>query len=195
MAGGTGPAGGPPTHPHRLPTRGASVALAMVLSAAGLARAQEMHADDLAAIEACVAEHRTGGQVAMEERCVGIVAGPCAETPQGQSTQGMNACFARESAAWDVLLNRVWPEMRARARAFDEANEVATLGLPSADQKLLASQRAWLTWREAECAARQAEWGAGTFGSNIHAFCWHELTARRTIALLDRVDDRGIPGR
>jgi len=170
----------------------ARVGIALALLIAAPAWAQEVDPKDIDIIESCVAEHREGGQLAMEKHCIGLVARPCAQTPEGQTTLGMNECFFRETAAWDVLLNWVWPQMRARARRLDDANQIAELDLPSADETLLASQRAWLAWREAECVAKGAEWGPGSFGSNVRAFCWHELTARRTVEFLDRVDDEGL---
>lgn len=154
------------------------------------ALAQDARRGDLASIETCIAENAGRDRLGLERFCMGRVAEPCLETPEGQTTHGINQCYGRETAAWDVLLNRAWPDLRARAREMDLGNDVAAMNLPSADRTLLAAQRAWLAWRDAECAAQAAEWGMGSFRTNIHAFCWHKLTATRAIEFLVRMRDR-----
>lgn len=167
-------------------SRWAAIAVLIALPAL----AQDVRPGDLAKIEACVAENPGLDRFGLGQVCTGIVAEPCAETPEGGTTHGLNACYGRETAAWDVLLNRAWPDLRARAREMDVGNDVAAMNLPSADETLLKAQRAWLAWRAAECEAAAAEWGMGSFRTNIYSFCWHRLTAERTIDFLVRMRDR-----
>lgn len=147
------------------------------------------HAEDAERVSQCAAQNRSQSLAEVERRCAGMIADPCLDRPEAQTTLGTNDCLSREAAAWDVLLNRDWPNLRAKMRQRDVDNSVAALGLTGADSALLAAQRAWLAFREAECAAQAAEWGAGTIGSTMHAACWLEMTARRAIELNRRLYD------
>ncbi len=158
----------------------------LVFALALPARAGEADPAHVAALSDCAAAHLPDLPAA-ERACVGIVSEPCMARPEGQTTLGMNACLAAESLAWDVLLNADWPKLLEGLRRLDAANEVAAMELPSAAALLRRAQRAWLAWREAECAQRRAEWGSGTLGSNIASACWLEMTARRTLGLRARL--------
>ena len=50
-------------------------------------------------------------------------------------------------------------------------------------EKLLEAQRAWIVYRDAECALDYAEWGAGSMRNIAHADCRLQMTAERTIEL------------
>lgn len=168
---------------------------AMTLAAAlavGAAHGQARTGQDgpgpevVAALETCVAGQLPATDEA-ERACIGLTATPCMETPEGGSTLGIVGCLMAETAAWDVLLNRDWPGLMARARATDESYKDWQPALPSAAEALRRAQRAWLAWREAECAALATEWGGGSHARVIHADCWLSLTAERTIALRARL--------
>ena len=127
--------------------------------------------------------------------CTGIVTDPCQEAPGGQSTQGMNQCLAREADAWDVVLNRLWPKLMTRAREVDAANQTVDnssgLTLDSAAETLLAAQRAWIVFRDAECRHNYASWGAGRYRTLAHSACRLDLTARRVVAFHARLVNGG----
>src|SRR5579872_7508347 len=42
----------------------------------------------------------------LAESCIGVIAEPCQNEPEGQSNLGMAQCYDREAAAWDERLNQ-----------------------------------------------------------------------------------------
>jgi uncharacterized protein YecT (DUF1311 family) len=108
------------------------------------------------------------------ERCIGIIADPCAEQPDAESTAGQVACAAREFAVWDDILNETYRRLRA---ALDARQKV----------KLRAMQRAWIESRERSCAFYW-DFFRGTMASPMNAFCRNRETARRALFLLGFLD-------
>jgi len=123
--------------------------------------------------------------------CIGIVANPCQQAPEGGTTQGMNQCLAREADAWDAVLNRLWPKMMTRSREVDAANETEGLALDTAAETLLSAQRAWIVFRDAECRHNYASWGLGSFRTVAHSACRLDLTARRVVDFHARLVNGG----
>ncbi|TQS74014.1 DUF1311 domain-containing protein [Rhodobacteraceae bacterium] len=82
----------------------------------------------------------------------------------------MNQCAYRDLQSADALLNTAYKEARARARAFGAENAA----------QLLGAQRAWIAFRDADCAARAEQYAGGSIQPLIHATCMTELTERRT---------------
>lgn len=73
----------------------------------------------------------------------------CLATPEGQSTYGMIDCIGKEVAVQDARLNRAY--------------QVALMRLERPRQKaaLQKAQRAWIAFRDADCAAYVDEdWGS-----------------------------------
>ncbi len=167
----------------RLLALGLALGLASDLAAADVADPQE-----IATLEACAAAHLPSLPQA-EKACLGRLATPCMEIPENHTTIGMIDCLHTEHAAWDALLNADWPLLKAQAEEMDAANAVPGLELTSAAQALLAAQRAWLAWREAECTHLAAEWGAGTHGRVVLADCYMTLTGRRALQFRARLAD------
>jgi len=163
--------------------RGAAL-LVILLALAGPGAAAERRS---AVLADCAAAYLPAEPDAAGRACIGSVSGPCLRGPQGQTTLGMVDCLAAESEGWDRLLNRDWPKLMRAARAMDRANRVEALGLPDFAAAQRAAQRAWLAWRETECAARRAAWGGGSHGRVVAADCWLRLTARRTLSLRARL--------
>lgn len=135
-------------------------------------------ADDVGQIEACLAE--TGVEAHLSRTCIGLISTPCIEAPGGSTTVGMMDCLGREHDAWDVLLNRYWGPMMAKAREVDAAE--AGSGAPSSAEALRTAQRAWIAFRDADCAHAASEWGSGTMAGPIRIGCLLERTAERTIS-------------
>ncbi len=90
------------------------------------------------------------------------------------TTAGMAMCASASQAAWDVLLNEEWNGLMTRTREYDEGGQA---------DALLAAQRAWIAWRDAECDWEYARWGGGTMRSIAHATCQESATISRTIDL------------
>lgn len=140
----------------------------------GSAPAQEL-AVDPATVEACFAG------AAFEETepaCIGAAAGACQARPGGATTIGIVECVAAETAAWDAILNR---EYRAARAALDGPGGAGI----DTGQALLEAQRAWIAFRDAECALTYALLQDGTIRSPAAAYCALEFTASRAIELRD----------
>src|SRR5262245_63663846 len=73
---------------------GAALALAPTPS-----RAEKPDAADSAKVQSCI----KSAQGRERERCIGVVADPCADDDKAQSTAGEVACAAREFAVWDEI--------------------------------------------------------------------------------------------
>lgn len=139
-------------------------------------------AADAADLRACLSRTADGAA------CIGLLANPCMETPDGGSTLGMSNCVNQETAAWDILLNEVWPEVMAQARATDEEHAEFGTGATDVAEQLLTAQRAWLAFRDAQCGYEYAFWSAGTIRSNMYAGCMLDMTAKRTLELRDQLN-------
>ena len=115
--------------------------------------------------------------------------------PGGDTTRGMEQCLAREAAAWDMVLNRYWPRLMMQSGEIDAANDTPndtrSLAIDSATETLRAAQRAWITFRDAECRASYASWGEGSFRTVAHAACLLDLTARRVVDFHARLASEG----
>ena len=93
----------------------------------------------------------------------------CLDSPDGQSTMGMIACTGEELKVQDAALNVAWRDLTGPMNARQKAN-------------LRKAQRAWIAFRDADCAARfDEDWGSM---SRIEAnFCMLRRTVERTIEL------------
>lgn len=127
---------------------------------------------DYATVQSCI---KSASDRPQRERCIGIIADPCAEQPDAESTAGQMACAAREFAVWDDILNETYRRLRA---ALDARQKV----------KLRDMQRAWIESRERSCAFYW-DFFRGTMASPMNAFCRNRETARRAIFLLVFLDN------
>lgn len=114
------------------------------------------------------------------QACIGVLTGQCTSKPEGQTTAGMVNCAFAEAEAWDVLLNREYQTARGFAQSAD-ADDAAIYAVR--EETLRDAQRAWITFRDANCAAEYAAWGAGTIRQVFGANCHLQMTAERTLAL------------
>ena len=140
------------------------------------------------ALDACYAAAETSEALI---GCRDAVSGPCMEREVGgQTTLGMSSCLMAEAAAWDRHLNE---EYRATMTVFAEqdAEEAAFFpGIPPRADALKAAQRAWIAFRDAECALAYAQWGAGSMRSIAGAGCQADMTATRAIELRAMREER-----
>ncbi len=125
----------------------------------------------------CFLSAPTGTQI---PKCLGYAAGQCQALPGGQTTVGITACIASETQSWDAILNEQYRLTRAEFRNRDAAGSGIDLAGP-----LLEAQRAWVTFRDAECGLTYKRWGDGSIRSIAHANCVLGFTARRTLGLRD----------
>jgi uncharacterized protein YecT (DUF1311 family) len=138
-------------------------------------------ADAAAALSACLAGAADGAA------CIGVWQDGCQAADP--STAGIVACLDAEAAAWDAALNAAWGPARDAAKATDARRAAEGQGgLPKAWEALLAAQRAWLAFRDAECASLYADWAEGTIRGPVAADCRMRLTAERALALRARIE-------
>ena len=105
---------------------------ALMLTATGSrSDTDKSDAADSATVQSCI---KSASNRSQRERCIGIIADPCAEQPDAESTAGQMACAAREFAVWDDILNETYRRLRA---ALDARQKV----------KLRGMQRAWIESR------------------------------------------------
>lgn len=97
----------------------------------------------------------------------------CLAAPAGQSTYGILTCGEAEIKVQDARLNRAYKSDMA-----DMAEN------PAGKAALLKAQRAWIAFRDADCATIRAVSG-GTIASIYVQSCFLEHTADRADALED----------
>jgi len=91
--------------------------------------------------------------------------------------QELNMCLADAFAAADAELNRAWkPAYSAMQRRDHEGGSLPT---PSYAQALLVSQRAWLTYRDAQCLSESQQMWGGSGESMLLLGCKLRLTRER----------------
>lgn len=149
-----------------------------------IAGATAAAAQDADTLRACLKDNPD--RLAAEAACMGMVFNACSEASKDYSTAGMVTCSEREIDAWDVLLNEYWPDVRARAKALD-AQDAGADGAYS--RSLLDAQRAWLAYREAECAWDYQRFAGGTIRSVMGAGCMMGMTARRVLDFQEWLQD------
>ena len=99
------------------------LACAVLMLAATASRCETARPDaaDSAAVQSCIKSAAGGSQ---RERCIGIIADPCADQPGAESTAGQVACAAREFAVWDDILNETYRRLRDKLDA-EQKNQIA----------------------------------------------------------------------
>jgi uncharacterized protein YecT (DUF1311 family) len=176
------------------------IAATLLALVAGPAAAQEAPAPS-PQVAACVAAADRDPEA--ERACVGAASLACIEAgPDGQTTVGMMECYMAETAAWDAEFNAVYASLLALAEAMAAADPSAaepSAAEPSGDAASAAdpaavshaallreAQRAWIAFRDADCAEAAGYWGEGSMRLVAGAECMMERTAGRTLELLEK---------
>lgn len=110
--------------------------------------------------------------------CIGAAAEACQAGAGGGSTPGIVGCLSSEADAWDALLNEEYGLLRDALRADD-----AAAGGESRADALRDAQRAWIAFRDADCALAWSIWQDGTIRGPVAARCRLDHTARRALEL------------
>ncbi len=153
------------------------------LLAAAPALAEAPYDGFMAGIAPCYAA-AAGREAA--EACIGSGSGACmAGAPDGQTTVGMMFCLLAERDAWDRLLNAEYARARTAAAGADDAERPHFPEFARRAEQLLTAQRAWIAFRDAQCAMEYGVWGAGSMRQIAGADCQLRLTAGRTLDLRD----------
>lgn len=92
----------------------------------------------------------------------------------------MTACAASEWQQADAKLNSQWEQTAAHMRQRDAMYDHSHEDRPGFFDQLLAAQRAWLTYRDANCATEGYVARGGTLEPMLVAHCKAELTRQRT---------------
>ncbi len=103
---------------------------------------------------------------------------PDCSDPQDQST--MTYCAGKDFDKADKELNALWPEIKKAAQE-DDAN--AGDGKHEYLDALMASQRAWLAYRDAECTWQGFYAHGGSMEPMLVNGCLARLTEERVKAL------------
>lgn len=161
------------------------VALALILTASAAqaepqpAVAELMHY--MEGLPACL--ERVGDAAALED-CSGRFATLCMDSEEGgYSTIGMTFCMLAENEAWDRLLNTEYQRAMEGAREMDADEAELFPEFAARAEWLREAQRAWIAFRDAECALAYAKWGSGSMRQTAGAACLLDMTSERTIEL------------
>lgn len=97
---------------------------------------------------------------------------PDCENQMDQST--MTQCAGLDFEKADAELNRVWPEVKRGAQESDAGS-----GKTEYLDALMASQRAWLAYRDAECIWQGFEAHGGSMEPMLVNACLADMTSKR----------------
>ena len=100
-------------------------------------------------------------------------------------TQELNACFGARWRRADAAMNVAYRAAMARMKAQDAHPEPDAATGPTYVAALLASQRAWLAYRDAECLNESYRYRGGTMAGMEELGCRATLTQTRTKQLHD----------
>ena len=139
------------------------------------------------ALETCYANAASTPE---RQACIGVMSTACSAREEGgETTLGIVSCLMAEATFWDGYLNTEYQAVRARAKAADTDEAAYFPEFAKRADALLAAQRAWITFRDAECFRAYAEWGSGSMRNIASADCQMQMTADRTIELRRSLED------
>jgi len=144
-----------------------------LLGAPAFAQADKPNARDSAKIQDCV-KTKTGRGWNWE-KCIGLISEPCAKNEASMPSSEVIACYTREQAVWDDILNESFRRL---------------LGKLDTDQvgKMREMQRAWIASRDKTCGFLY-DYFQGTMANPMIAACTSRETGRRALYLLGFADD------
>lgn len=138
--------------------------------------------EDAGLLEECLADARAvDAGPGIEKRaqfrgCIGMASEACQnESEENQTTIGMVACALREIDWWDEVLNARYAELKQKLGAEEFA-------------ELRKAQRAWVAYKDAECAYHYFYWRDGTVSQLTGSSCLLRLTAERAFDLGEFLD-------
>ena len=116
-----------------------------------------------------------------------LAAGQAAHDPRCDSavTPEVNACFGARWKRADAAMNVAYRMAMAKMKAQDAHPQPDATTGPSYAAALLASQRAWLAFRDAECLSESYRYRGGTMVEMANLGCRATLTQTRTKQLHD----------
>lgn len=116
--------------------------------------------------------------------CIGGMSTACMDSQDGgYSTLGMTSCTNAEAEVWDKYLNLEYQETMTALKAMDADEAEYFPEFAKRAENLRDAQRAWISFRDAECGLAYAMWGSGSMRNIAWANCALDMTAKRTIEL------------
>lgn len=103
--------------------------------------------------------------------------------------QGMNFCAHQDWQAADRALNATWKEVRDYMKSLDEGNREYYPDQADGEENLLKAQRAWIDYRDGQCAAEGAQFTGGSMQPLIINSCLATMTRKRTEELLQLMQE------
>ncbi len=130
-------------------------------------------AKDSAAIQDCI-KAKTGANWNWEH-CIGIISEVCSKDEASMAPSQVIACYAREQAVWDDILNDSFRRLR---EALDDEQT----------RKLRDMQRAWITSRDRTCGFIY-DYFQGSMANPMIAACMSRATGMQALFLLGFAND------
>jgi uncharacterized protein YecT (DUF1311 family) len=144
----------------------------MLVASAAPAQAKPARKDS-ASIEKCI-KAKTGRNWASQQ-CIGLISEPCSKDEASMAPSQVIACYDRERAVWDDILNKSYQALR---KALDEDQQ----------GKLREMQRAWIASRDKSCGFLY-DYFQGTMANPMIAACLARATGRQALYLRGFADD------
>jgi len=120
------------------------------------------------------------------ESCIGDAATICMDTEaNGYTTLGMMFCFSDEAGVWDDYLNEEYQKARDFAERWDDSDRALFPEYAIRAEQVLLAQRAWIDFRNANCAMSYGRYGAGSLRQVSGAHCQLRMTAERVLELAE----------
>jgi len=150
-----------------------AIAALVALSAAAALAQDKPTVKDAAAIESCM-KKKTGRHWAWEQ-CIGLISEPCAKNEERMSSSQVSACYERERAVWDDVLNKSYRRLR---ETLDKEQV----------EKMQDMQRSWMTARDKTCGFIY-DYFEGTMANPMIAACVARATGMQALFLRGFADD------
>jgi len=148
------------------------IIIALFLSVPASAQ-DKPNAKDSATIQNCI-KTKTGRNWAWEN-CIGLISEPCSKNEISMAPSEVIACYDRERAVWDDILNVSFRHLRER---LDDEQV----------RKLREMQRAWMTSRDKTCGFIY-DYFEGSMANPMIAACVSRETGRQALFLRGFADD------
>jgi uncharacterized protein YecT (DUF1311 family) len=101
----------------------------------------------------------------------------------------LNACAYKEYERADAAMNAQWKVTAARMKEIDKDLDRTQDNRPGYFDTLLAAQRAWLTYRDKQCASEGYAMRGGSAEPMVISGCQTQLTEARTRQLKDLLEE------
>ncbi|WP_375398656.1 lysozyme inhibitor LprI family protein [uncultured Sphingomonas sp.] len=101
------------------------------------------------------------------------------EAAERRSGVDERQCHGELAVRTDVEMAAQWRRTLAKLKRDDVENRRQKLNVPDLAPPLLASQRAWLRYRDAQCAVVSNQAAGGTGYGDMGSLCEIELTRQR----------------